>query len=410
MNILNQEIRNVPLAEIQEHPNNARRGDMGAIQSSVDENGFWGTIVVQKSTGFIVAGNHRYRAAKEAGFKEVPVAFVDVDDTKAKKILAADNRTSDLGDYDDEALAHLLDDLNADEHLAGTGYNVEDLDDLINGLSKTIDVSAFKRKPPQPKEETEPVPEPPKKPITKPGDIWQLGDHRVMCGDSTKVDDVARLMGDERAACLVTDPPYNLAGENDLRAASVRDSYADLKASEWDEAFNFADVEASILSVLAADASAYVFTSSHVAPAIWDFSKRAFDFHSWCVWSKPNPMPSLSKRHWTWNTELVCYATRGKHIFNFPDKGHAPSTWLIEKNRSNDLHPTQKPVAVMRHPIEHSTLAGDLVVDLFLGSGTTLIAATETDRRCYGVEMNPAYVDVIVSRWENFTGQKAVRS
>jgi ParB-like chromosome segregation protein Spo0J len=139
MNILNQEIRNVPLAEIQEHPNNARKGDMGAIQDSVDENGFWGTIVVQKSTGFIVAGNHRYRAAKEAGFKEVPVAFVDVDDTKAKKILAADNRTSDLGDYDNEALARLLGDLKADEALDGIGYSSEDIALILDGVKSVTD-------------------------------------------------------------------------------------------------------------------------------------------------------------------------------------------------------------------------------------------------------------------------------
>lgn len=120
-------------------------------------------------------------------------------------------------------------------------------------------------------------------------------------------------------------------------------------------------------------------------------------------------MPSLMKRHWTWNAELICYATRGSHTFNFPTNGHALSVWEINKANGSSGHPTEKPVAVPAHAISHSSSSGDLIVDLFLGSGTTLIAAEQLGRKCYGMEISPAYCDVIVKRWETLTGRQATR-
>ena len=416
MNILNQDIRNVPLTEIQEHPNNARRGDMAAIQDSVDENGFWGTIVVQKSTGFIVAGNHRYRAAKEAGYKEVPVAFVDVDDTKAKKILAADNRTSDLGDYDNEALAHLLDDLNADEHLAGTGYNVEDLDDLINGLSKTIDVSAFKRRPPQAKEETEPVPEPPKSPITKPGDLWILGNHRLLCGDSTNPQHVERLMDGKKADMVFTDPPYNI-GFGGTMSNTTRDGklvphvgmnarhaaiHNDKKTPE-----EFQDFISSVLSVIRLHcAGAYYisFGSGNFHELLTPVAS-SIGYKSIIIWVKnQSPMGGGAYRR---RYEPIVY---GNLSGDFYGKPYAEDdVWEFDRTNKNDVHPTMKPVDLVANAISHGSKPGGSVLDLFMGSGTTIIAAEQQRRSAYGMELDPAYVDVIVERWENLTGQKATR-
>lgn len=152
MKTINEKIVSVSVSKLKEHPHNPRRGDDDAISKSIQTNGFYGCVVAQKSTGFVLAGNHRLRAAIANGADKVPVAWVDIDDAHARKILAADNRTSDLGGYDDHALASLLDEINADLKLDGTGYDVGDLDDLIAGLGKSVEVGSFLRKAPVAKE------------------------------------------------------------------------------------------------------------------------------------------------------------------------------------------------------------------------------------------------------------------
>jgi DNA modification methylase len=129
--------------------------------------------------------------------------------------------------------------------------------------------------------------------------------------------------------------------------------------------------------------------------------------HEWCAWHKTNPMPSLSKRHWTWDGELIPYATRGKHTFNFPAKGHAPSIWDIPKSKETS-HPTEKPVAVPEMAIRYSSKSRDVVLDPFLGSGTTLIACERLNRKCRAVEIAPKYVAVTLQRWHDMTGEEPV--
>jgi DNA modification methylase len=258
--------------------------------------------------------------------------------------------------------------------------------------------------------EPEPPPDVPSDPITKRGDIWQLGAHRVMCGDSADFSDVDRMMDGAKANMVFTDPPYNLGGPDRANvAADVRDSYKRLKESEWDQKFDFADVEGNILASLSEDATVYVTTSTQVAPAIWAWMDAWSSFNGYCVWRKSNPMPSMTKRHWTWCTELVCYGTRGKHTFNFPESGHALNVWDIAKNPSNDLHPTMKPIAIPSHAILHSSNPGNLIADFFGGAGSTLMACEQLGRRCNMMELSPAYVDVIVRRWESLTAKTALR-
>jgi hypothetical protein len=155
------------------------------------------------------------------------------------------------------------------------------------------------------------------------------------------------------------------------------------------------------------DCTVYICTSHHLAGEIWEWMAQWAEHSNYCVWAKPAPMPSLMRRHWTWSTELVCYGTRGAHTFNFPDQGHALSVWTLANSAKNDLHPTQKPVHIPTHAISHSSKPGGTVVDLFMGSGSTLIACEQTGRRCYGMEISPAYCDVILRRWEEFTGGTA---
>jgi DNA modification methylase len=234
-----------------------------------------------------------------------------------------------------------------------------------------------------------------------------MGKHRVMCGDSTAITDVERLMDGGKADLVFTDPPYNIASENKGVAANVSQAHEKLMASEWDMDFCFEDVQACLLASIAPSATVYVCTSHHLAASIWTWMKTWSDHNNWCTWSKPNPMPSLMKRHWTWNAELICYATRGKHVFNFPDEGHALSTWTIAKVNGQSGHPTEKPVAVPEHAITHSSKKGQMVLDLFGGSGSTLIACEKTGRQSRLMELDPRYCDVIINRWQQFTGKTA---
>jgi DNA modification methylase len=180
-------------------------------------------------------------------------------------------------------------------------------------------------------------------------------------------------------------------------AASVSQAHAELKQSEWDSGFKWASVSPSIEAVMADDCTVYVCASWHTAPDIWSWMATRSSHHSYCVWHKQNPMPSLMKRHWTWASELICYATYGKHTFNFPAEGHASNVWTIIK-QSDGTHPTQKPVAVPAQAISHSSNAGDIVADPFLGSGTTMLAAEQLNRKCCGMEISPAYCAVILQR------------
>lgn len=240
-------------------------------------------------------------------------------------------------------------------------------------------------------------------------DESEIHSHRLMCGDSTKAEDVARLMDGKKADMVFTDLPYNIASDSKNYAADVSKAMENLKNADWDNKFDIARCLEIITDSIAENASVYVCTSHFLAGEIWNWMKQWADHYSYCVWSKPNPMPSLSKRHWTWNTELICYATRGKHIFNFPKEGHCLSTWTINKKNGKTGHPTEKPVEVPATAIEHSSVKNQTVLDLFGGSGSTLIACEQLNRTCYMMELDPKYIDVIIDRWEKFTGQKAVK-
>ncbi len=232
---------------------------------------------------------------------------------------------------------------------------------------------------------------------TERGQLWAIGEHRLLCGDSTVREDVERVMGGERADMVFTDPPYNHASANSGYAAPVSKAHKDLMASEWDKNFTFAPFAETLDTVLAENSTAYICTSWHLAGDIWEWMSIRSNYSGYCVWSKPNPMPSLAKRHWTWASELICYATFGKHVFNFPNEGHAPNVWEFTKHKETS-HPTEKPVEVPSHAIFHSSNPGASVFDGFAGSGTTLVACQNLSRRGRAIEISPAYCAVILER------------
>lgn len=344
--------------------------------------------IVVDENNTILGGNMRYRAMQKLGYKQAEVVKVSgLTDEQKREFIIKDNVA--FGEWDWDALANEWDMGQLNEW----GLDIPEFEVVDQEVKEVKEDEAPEVKDGEPK--------------AKMGDIYQLGRHRLMCGDSTDVTVIDRLMDGVKADMVFTDPPYNIASDSKNFAADVSKAMKNLSESEWDKNFDIREALDNILASISENATVYVCTSHFLASDIWAWMKEWADHYSYCVWSKPNPMPSLSKRHWTWNTELICYATRGKHTFNFPKEGHALSTWTINKINGKTGHPTEKPVEVPAMAISHSSKENDVVLDLFGGSGSTLIACEQLNRKCYMMELDPHYVDVIIQRWENFTGKKA---
>lgn len=390
-------------SELIPYKNNNRKHPKEQIDKLVKQiaaHGFDVPIVVDENN-VIIKGHGRLTAAKKLKLKAVPcIVRTDLNEEQKNAARLADNKLSEIAEIDMQAIQIEL--------------------DLLKEKNFDLDLTAFDSWDPfadkkETKEgliEDDEVPEVEQaEPICKLGDIWQLGKHRLMCGDSTEIEQVNKLMEGQKADMVFTDPPYNIASHsNNHAAASLRKgSYGKLAESEWDKNFDIKSLFPSIEYLLAENCTVYISTSHFLLCDIIEWMRIYFDYSNVCVWKKPNPMPSLAKRHYTWGHEFVTYGTKGKHIFNFPDEGHAHSVWEINKSQKCDLHPTMKPVAIPEHAILHSSNENQLIIDLFLGSGSTLIACEKTNRVCYGMELDPHYCDVIIARYEKFTGNKAVK-
>lgn len=390
-----------------------RGGDM--LRRSLQQYGAARSIVTDREMR-VLCGNQTVEAAGQIGIEDlivvptdgsklVVVQRTDLDlhdgTSAARELTIADNRTNQVGfEVDPLVLA---------EHAAdGIDLGLFWFDDEIEALDlpdlEPLDLEGDDEQ----HDDEQPVPQGSN--VTRLGDVWLLGDHRLICGDSSDDAVLATVMGDDRADLVFTDPPYNLAEHNPLTAGSVRKAYSDLAAAQWDQGFEVGSFLAAVESVLADDCSIYVCTSHHLAGKIWQWMANACKYHGFCVWSKTNPMPSLTKRHWTFSTELICYGTRGRHVFNFPDQGHALSVWTMPSGTHVTEHPTEKPIDVAAHAIKHSSQKGAIVFDGFGGSGTTLIACEQLARRARLVELDPGWCDVIVRRWQQHTGKAAVHA
>ena len=386
-----KQIKNIGVDKLIPYINNAKvhsEDQITRIASSIREFGFLSPVLIDKEFN-IIAGHGRLMAAKKLDMTEVPCVFVEgLTDAQRKAYILADNRLGELAEWDMDLVTSEL------EMLLDNDFD--------------IDLTGFEL--PEEQEETEitedDVPEEVET-RCKLGDLWQMGGHRLICGDCTDAGVLDELMNGQKADMVFTDPPYNIASDSKNFAADVSKAMKNLSESEWDKDFSIREALDNIYITLADNASVYVCTSHFLASEIWDWMKEWSDHYSYCVWSKPNPMPSLAKRHWTWNTELICYATRGKHTFNFPKEGHALSTWTINKRNGDTGHPTEKPVEVPAMAIKHSSKTKDVILDLFGGSGSTLIACEQLDRKCFMCELDPHYCDVIIQRWENLTGRTA---
>lgn len=373
------------------HPKNPRiltKDQHRHLKTSVEKFGLADKPIIN-TDGTIIGGHQRLKILKELGHKEIEVLVPNRELTQEEVDEFCIRLNKNTGEWDFDILANEWE-VN---DLIDWGFTEQDLTGLLDAEEKdegTEDES----------EQLEPVADENARTVV--GDRYTLNDHVLVCGDSTNREFVSLCLGEARPLLILTDPPYNLASENNLLAKDCSKSMKNLSNSSWDKNFEPHKFLEGLINVMPADCSVYIFTSHHLAGQIWDWMKLWSDHYSWCVWCKANPMPSLMKRHWTWNTELVCYATRGKHIFNFPIEGHALCSWDIHKENPTENHPTQKPIDLMSHIIKHSSDKGSIIFDAFLGSGTTLIAAEQLGRTCYGLELSPGYCDIIVDRWVNF--------
>jgi len=387
-------IEMVATGDLSCHPDNPRQGDVDGIRASISANGFYGALVVQRSTGHILAGNHRFMAAQAEGLEKIPVIYVDVGDDEARHILVVDNRSSDQAENDQALLVAILQGLqNGPQGLTGTGYSDDDLAALL-----AVEMNGGEAL-----EGEDDIPDTPEEPVTRPGDLWTLCNHRLICGDATVATDVERLLGTVKPLLMVTDPPYGVeydpSWRNKAGATATKRTGKVLNddRADWREAW----------ALFPGDV-AYVWHGAlHAATVAESLDESGFKVRSQIIWAKERLV--LSRGDYHWQHEPCWYAVKKTGKGHWAGDRKQTTLWQIS-SRDQDaktVHGTQKPVECMRRPILNNSSPGQAVYEPFMGSGTTLIAAESTGRVCYGSELSPAYVDVAVMRWQQVTGKNA---
>jgi site-specific DNA-methyltransferase (adenine-specific) len=395
--VINKDIEQVAIDLLKHHPRNANNGDVEAIKKSLAVNGWYGSVVVNTGTKHILAGNHRVMAAKALGWETVPVQWVDVTPEEELRILVVDNRTTRIGQDDTTKITDILAELaNTPIGLEGTGYGAADLDALIDELAGMTEPAELLTDPDEVPEDVETR--------CKAGDLWILGRHRLLCGDSTKADDVARLMDGALADLYLTDPPYNVAYEGGSKKRTAiandamnTDSFRTFLFDVFSNAFDHMNPGASFY-IWHADTEGYNFRG-----AILDCNQQ---LRQCLVWNKDNSMFSRQDYHWKHEPCLYGWKDGAAHSW-YTDRKQTTVLEFKRPSRSEE-HPTMKPVELFEYQIGNSCPPNGLVLDTFLGSGTSIIASEKLGMKCYGLELDAHYCDVIIQRWENATGQKAV--
>ena len=394
----NLKVETFKISDLSTYHKNPRRGDVDAIAEALKARGQYRPIVVNIGTHAshdyeILAGNHTYLAAKKLGWKTIQATTVDVDDDQAAQIVLADNRLADLGGYDDETLSALLSDVSS---LDGLGWSQDDVDELAAALEPERDDSEV--------EDVEVPDDAPQR--VKRGEIWVLGEHRLMCGDSTKPEDMRKLLGGGEADLWLTDPPYNVAivGKTKKHLTIENDSWAN--DDEFVEFLRKAFVTA--LDVLKPGCAFYVwFAQTQAENFLAAADKAGMTIRQTLIWAKSTF--SLGRQDYQWKHEPCLYGWKDGASHRWFSDRKQTTVLEFEKPARNAEHPTMKPVPLMAYEIRNSSRVGDTVLDSFGGSGSTLMACEQTGRKCVTMELDPHYCDVILKRWEDYTGQKAER-
>ncbi|EGO8530290.1 ParB N-terminal domain-containing protein [Enterococcus faecalis] len=360
-----------------------------AVAKSIEKFGFKVPIVVDASN-VIVNGHTRLKAAKYLGLKEVPTIIADdLTPEQIKAFRLADNKVGEIATWDEELLNTELDELaDLDFDMTEFGFDLPD----IEGEEVEVIEDEFEE-------------ELPAEPISKLGDIYQLGRHRLMCGDSTNSLEVEKLMDNKKADLLITDPPYNVAYEGKGKEALTIKN--DSKETNEFHSFLYEAFSAAINNMKLGSSFYVWYASSEVVNFHTALEEAGFLVKQELIWNKNSMVLSRQDYHWKHEPCLYGWASGGSHSWYSDRK----QTTILNFDRPtvNKEHPTMKPVALFDYQIKNSSKQGDCILDLFGGSGTTLIACEQNEREAYLMELDPRYVDVIIARWEAFTGEVAVK-
>jgi DNA modification methylase len=357
----------------------------------------WRRPVLAQTDGTIYAGNMRFRAAQHLGMTSIPAIVEDVSDQLARERALRDN--AQWGDWEGDELAALLDRLRAEgSDLDLLGFDERDLQQLLDRLEPAVLA------------DPDDVPPLPEQPITQSGDVWLLGDHRVICGDATDPETLATLMDGATASCMWTDPPYGVAyvGGTEKKLTIKNDNAEGLDTL-------LAGAFAAIDTVLAEGAAIYVAhpTGPLSMTFMSNFVARGWRFHQSLVWVKDSLVPGHSDYQMRHEGVLFGYKAasgrRGRGARGWYGDNSATSVFEVPRPKASPDHPTSKPVALVEAMVKNSSRTGEIVLDPFLGSASTLVAAQRLGRRCFGADIDPRYVEVAVRRWERVTGRTAQR-
>jgi len=396
------QVTRVPVEVLNLDPGNPRHHSekqIRQIAQSIKSFGFNVPVLID-GAGKVLAGHGRVLAARKLGLAEVPTIRLEhLTPEQSRAFAIADNRLTENSEWNDSLLAASLKELtlaDLDFGLEATGFTLDEIDLRIEGLTEAAAAD--------PADMIPDVPEGPT--VSRSGDLWQLGPHRVLCGDATKPEDLQRLMNGVRAAMAFTDPPYGVdyIGKGEVRGKRRRimndnlgDSFGEFLAAAC----------ARILSNT--DGAVYICMSSNALHTL----HRAFEgaggyFSTYIIWAKQAFTLGRSDYHRQYEPILYGWRKEGGHFWcGARNQG---DVWFFNRPSRNDLHPTQKPVELVMRALRNSSERGAVVLDTFLGSGTTLIAAERTGRVCYGLELDAAYVDTVIRRWQQHTGDHAVHA
>lgn len=380
------EMKLVPIDRLVPYINNARTHSpeqINKLRSSLREFGFINPVIIDRDYG-VIAGHGRILAAKEEGITEVPCVFADyLTEAQKKAYIIADNRMAMDAGWDEELLRVEIEALQAEAFdVSLAGFDPNEIDDLFKENLKDgihdddFDIEAELKKPT----------------FTKAGDVWTLGRHRLVCGDSTKKETYDTLMDGKKANLVLTDPPYNVNYEG--TAGKIKNDHMANDAFYQFLLDAFTNMEA----VMADDASIYVFHADTEGLNFRRaFADAGFYLSGCCIWKKNSLVLGRSPYQWIHEPVLFGWKKSGKHAWYAGRK--ETTVWEYDKPKKNADHPTMKPIALLAYPIMNSSMTGTIVLDPFGGSGSTLIACEQSDRTCYTVELDEKFCDVIVKRY-----------
>lgn len=389
---MNLKIEYVNINDLKKYHKNAKKHpkeQVKRIVNSIKEFGMCDPIGVWGEDNLIIEGHGRLMALKKLGYKEAPIIRLDHLSEEQRKAYTLAHNKSVESEWNFEILAEELN-------------SIVDIDMMDFGFDLSIDEE-------EPKVIEDEVPEVPEEPKAKYGDIYQLGNHRLMCGDSTDINDVEKLMNGEKSHMVFTDPPYLMGFEGNVHGDGTKSHNAKFGAIKNDK-MSREDGDKFILDTFNMiknfNEGAYYVCFYRLG---LDYIFRALDtldnrYKALIIWNKGNH--TLSNSDYMSKYEPIVYGWFNEHNF-YGDRSNF-DIWDIKRTKKNDLHPTMKPVELVEKAMLNSSKKGDIVLDLFGGSGTTLIVSEQLDRNAYVMELDPRYVDAIISRWETMTGDKGV--